>query len=376
MPESLIHPLKKLSEAYDMLKIDAGFTEELGSLLKNYVGRPTQLYHAKKLTEACGGAQIFLKREDMLHGGAHKINNTMAQALVAKAMGKTRLIAETGAGQHGVATAMAGAYFGIETEVYMGAKDVERQQLNVYRMELLGARVIPVYGGTKTLKDAINEAFRDYAASFETTHYLVGSVVGPHPYPEMVRDFQSVIGHEARCQILEAQGRLPDSVVACVGGGSNALGIFEAFKDDRDVELIGVEAGGKGLGTDMHCASTIKGKKGVFHGMHTYILQDGVGQIAGTHSISAGLDYPGVGPEHAFFRDIGRVRYVSSTDKQTLLAFNELCRQEGILPALESSHALSYAMRSAAVMDEDDIVLVNLSGRGDKDLDIVRGVMQ
>jgi tryptophan synthase beta chain len=370
VPEVLIPPLEELKKAYMEIREDDEFQRELEHYLKNYAGRPTPLYFAKNLTERVGGAKIYLKREDLLHGGAHKINNTIGQALLARKMGKKRLIAETGAGQHGVATAMAGALFGMETEIYMGSEDVERQRMNVFRMRLLGAKVIPVEGGTKTLKDAINEALRDWVASFETTHYLIGSCVGPYPYPEMVRDFQSVIGREARQQILQIEGRLPDAVVACVGGGSNAIGIFHPFVDD-DVRLIGVEAAGKGIDTGEHSASLNAGRKGVLHGMLSYFLQDDEGQIVDAHSIAAGLDYPGVGPEHAYLMEEGRAEYVAVTDDEALKAFVELSRAEGILPALESAHAIAYAMKIAAEMSRDEIVVVNLSGRGDKDLGVV-----
>ena len=369
--ETLVQPLKELEKAYNELKDDEKFKAELDYYLKNYAGRPTPLYYAKNLTEKIGGAKIYLKREDLLHSGAHKINNTIGQALLAKYMGKTRLIAETGAGQHGVATAIAGALLGLEVDVYMGAEDVERQKMNVFRMRILGANVIPVESGTKTLKDAINEALRDWVATFEYTHYLIGSVVGPHPYPTIVRDFQSVIGKETKKQILEVEGCLPDVIVACVGGGSNAMGIFHPFVEDRKVKLVGVEAGGKGIETGKHSASLCAGKKGVLHGMLSYFLQDEDGQILDTHSVAPGLDYPGVGPEHAYLKEIGRAEYVTVTDEEALKAFLELSRTEGILPALESAHALAYAMKIAKEMSRDEIIVVNLSGRGDKDLDIV-----
>ena len=370
VPETLIAPLKELERAYNELKNDERFRSELDYYLKNYAGRPTPLYFAKNLTERIGGAKIYLKREDLLHGGAHKINNTIGQALLAKFMGKDRLIAETGAGQHGVATAIAGALMGLKVDVYMGAEDVKRQKMNVFRMKILGANVIPVESGTKTLKDAINEALRDWVSSFENTHYLIGSVVGPHPYPTIVRDFQSVIGIETRKQILEVEGCLPDVIIACVGGGSNAMGIFHPFIND-EVRLIGVEGGGKGIETGKHSASLCAGKKGILHGMLSYFLQDEDGQIVDTHSIAPGLDYPGVGPEHAWLKEIGRVEYVAVTDEQALRAFLELSRTEGILPALESAHALAYAMDLAKELDRDCTIIVNLSGRGDKDLDIV-----
>jgi len=371
VPEVLIPPLKELEKAYNKLKDDEEFKRELDYYLRNYAGRPTPLYFAKNLTEKIGGAKIYLKREDLLHSGAHKINNTIGQALLAKKMGKTRLIAETGAGQHGVATAIAGALLGLEVEIYMGAEDVERQKMNVFRMKLLGAKVHPVESGSRTLKDAINEALRDWVATFEYTHYLIGSVVGPHPYPTIVRDFQSVIGRETKRQILEIEGTLPDVIVACVGGGSNAIGIFHPFIEDKKVRLIGVEAAGKGIETGKHAASLCAGKKGILHGMLSYFLQDEDGQIATTHSIAPGLDYPGVGPEHAWLKEIGRAEYVAVTDEQALRAFVELSRTEGILPALESAHALAYAIELAKEMSRDEIIVVNLSGRGDKDLGIV-----
>ncbi len=369
--EVLIPPLKELEKAYEELKNDEKFKKELEYYLRNYAGRPTPLYFAKNLTEKLGGAKIYLKREDLLHSGAHKINNTIGQALLARYMGKTRLIAETGAGQHGVATAIAGALLGMKVDVYMGAEDVERQKMNVFRMKLLGANVIPVESGSRTLKDAINEALRDWVATFEYTHYLIGSVVGPHPYPMMVRDFQSVIGKETKKQILEVEGVLPDVIIACVGGGSNAIGIFYPFINDKRVRLIGVEAAGKGIETGKHSASLCAGKKGILHGMLSYFLQDEDGQIATTHSIAPGLDYPGVGPEHAWLKETGRAEYVAVTDEQALKAFIELSRTEGILPALESAHALAYAIELAKEMSRDEIIVVNLSGRGDKDLGIV-----
>ncbi|HID47393.1 MAG TPA: tryptophan synthase subunit beta [Methanothermococcus okinawensis] len=368
VPEVLKPPLKELERAYKEYKDDPEFREELDYYLKNYAGRETPLYFAKNLTEKIGGAKIYLKREDLLLGGAHKINNSIGQALLAKKMGKTRLIAETGAGEHGLSTAMAGALFKMKTRIYMGTVDMERQKLNVYKMKLHGAEVYPVDTGSKTLKDAINEALRDWVETFEYTHYLIGSVVGPHPYPTMVRDFQSVIGREAKKQILEIEGRLPDCIVACVGGGSNAIGIFHEFVNYKEVRLIGVEAAGEGLETERHAATLLKGRKGVLHGMLSYFLQDEDGQIKTTHSISAGLDYPGVGPEHAYLKDIGRVEYVGVTDEEALNAFLELSRTEGIIPALESSHALAYGMKIGKEMDKDEIVIVNLSGRGDKDL--------
>ncbi len=372
--ETLIQPLKELEKAYEELKDDEEFKEKLDYYLRNYAGRPTPLYYAENLTKKIGGAKIYLKREDLLHSGAHKINNTVGQALLAKFMGKSRLIAETGAGQHGVATAMAGALMGLKVDIYMGAEDVERQRTNVFRMKLLGANVIPVESGSRTLKDAINEALRDWVATFEYTHYLIGSVVGPHPYPTIVRDFQSVIGRETKKQILEIEGCLPDVIVACVGGGSNAMGIFYPFLND-DVRLVGVEAGGKGLNTGRHSASLCAGKKGVLHGMLSYFLQDEDGQILDTHSIAPGLDYPGVGPEHAYLKEIGRAEYVAVMDEEALKAYLELSKTEGIIPALESSHALAYAMKIAREMSRDEIVVVNLSGRGDKDLGIVMNAL-
>ncbi len=366
VPEVLIPPLEELEREYERISRDENFRRELDELLRNYAGRPTPLYFAKNLSEKYG-AKIYLKREDLLHGGAHKINNTVGQALLAKYMGKRRVIAETGAGQHGVATAMAAALLGLEATIYMGAEDYERQKVNVYRMQLLGAEVVPVEKGSRTLKDAINEALRDWVESFEYTHYLIGSTVGPHPFPRIVRDFQSVIGREARQQIV-AVGDFPDRVIACVGGGSNALGIFSAFLDD-DVELVGVEAAGKGIESGMHAASLTAGRKGVLHGMLSYFLQDEDGMMLDTHSIAAGLDYPGVGPEHAYLKEIGRCRYVAVTDDEAVWAFKELCRHEGIIPALESAHALAYALKSA---ERGETIIVNLSGRGDKDIETVR----
>ncbi len=370
VPEVLIPPLEELEKAYEEVRHDEKFKQELDYYLKNFAGRPTPLYFAKNLTEKVGGARIYLKREDLLHGGAHKINNTIGQALLARYMGKERLIAETGAGQHGVATAIAGALFGMKTEIYMGSEDVERQKTNVFRMNLLGAKVIPVESGSRTLKDAINEALRDWVETFQNTHYLIGSVVGPHPYPTIVRDFQSVIGRETKEQMLKIEGSLPDCIIACVGGGSNAIGIFYPFINDK-VRLVGVEAAGKGIESGKHSASINAGEKGVLHGMLSYFLQNEDGQIATTHSIAAGLDYPGVGPEHAYLKESGRVEYTAVTDDQALKAFLELSRTEGILPALESAHALAYAIEISGEMDKDEIVVVNLSGKGDKDLGIV-----
>jgi tryptophan synthase beta chain len=365
--ESLIPPLEELETAFLKFSQDAAFMAEYRRLLTHYAGRETPLYYAANLS-AKWGAQIYLKREDLLHGGAHKTNNAIGQALLAKAMGKTRLIAETGAGQHGVATAMAGALLGIQTEVYMGAVDVARQQPNVYRMNLLGCKVHAVESGSRTLKDAINDALRDWVSNIHNTYYMMGTVAGPHPYPTLVRFFQQCIGDEARVQIQEQTGRLPDDIIACVGGGSNAMGIFHAFRNDPIVTLIGVEPAGKGLDTDHHGAVLAKGTIGVLHGMKSYALQDKDGQVHETYSISAGLDYPLVGPEHAYMQQIGAAQYESITDAEALGAFGELCRLEGIIPALESSHALAYAKKRAAESSEDRIILVNLSGRGDKDL--------
>ena len=370
VPEILMAALEELEEAYESLSKDPKFQSRLNELLSKYAGRPTPLYYARNLTRKVGGAKIYLKREDLAHGGAHKINNTLGQALLAERMGKRRVIAETGAGQHGVATAMACAALGLKAEVYMGAEDMERQRLNVFRMKLLGAKVHRVEGGSKTLKDAINEALRDWVANVQTTHYLIGSAVGPHPYPKIVRDFQSVIGKEIKSQILVEEGRLPDAIVACVGGGSNAIGTFHPFLDEG-VRLYGVEAAGEGLATGKHAASICAGSEGVFHGMLTYLLQDGNGQVKRTHSISAGLDYPGVGPELAFLKSIGRVEYVAVADEGAAAAFLELCKTEGILPALEPAHALAYALKLAKGMKEDEVIVVTLSGRGDKDVEVV-----
>ncbi len=370
VPELLIPPLEELENAYNEIKDDESFIEKLNYYLEKYAGRPTPLYFAENLSKKIGGAKIYLKREDLLHGGAHKINNTIGQALLAKYMGKSRLIAETGAGQHGVATAIAGALFGMKTDIYMGSEDVERQKMNVFRMKLLGADVIAVDSGSKTLKDAINEALRDWVSSFEYTHYLIGSCVGPHPYPTIVRDFQSVIGREVKEQIVEMEGDLPDCIIACVGGGSNAIGIFHPFIEE-DVRLIGVEAAGKGIESGKHSASLNAGEKGVLHGMLSYFLQNEEGQILSTHSIAAGLDYPGVGPEHAYLKDTKKAEYVAVTDDEALKAFVELSKSEGILPALESAHAIAYAIKIANEMERDQIIVVNLSGRGDKDLQIV-----
>ncbi|MFH1723367.1 MAG: tryptophan synthase subunit beta [Elusimicrobiota bacterium] len=375
-PETLMGPLQELEESYRRLKDDRGFQEELAEWLSRYVGRPTPVTFARRLTEALGGARVYLKREDLAHTGAHKINNTIGQGLLAVRMGKTRVIAETGAGQHGVATATAAAALGLECTVYMGEVDMERQALNVFRMRLLGAEVVPVASGSRTLKDAINEAMRDWAANVRTTHYILGSVLGPHPYPVLVRDFQSVIGREAREQIVEAAGKLPDLIVACVGGGSNAMGLFSGFLGDRSVELVGVEAGGEGIESGRHAArfagGPTGGRPGVLHGTYTYVLQDGDGQIRHTHSVSAGLDYPAVGPEHAELFASKRAAYVSVTDGEALAAFDLLSRKEGIMPALESAHALAYAGKRAPKMGEEAVVLVNVSGRGDKDVETVR----
>ena len=371
VPETLMEALEELEDAYYDARGDPVFQRELDRYLRHYVGRPTPLYYAENLTRLIGGAKIYLKREDLAHGGAHKINNTIGQALLAKRMGKKRVIAETGAGQHGVATAMACAALGLKAEIYMGAEDMERQRLNVFRMRILGADVHRVDSGSRTLKDAINEALRDWVTNLRNTYYLIGSVVGPHPYPMIVRDFQSVIGREIRSQILELEGRLPDYIIACVGGGSNAMGSFYPFLDDKGVKLVGVEAGGEGLWTGRHAASISGGLEGVFHGMRSYILQDGDGQILTTHSVSAGLDYPGVGPEHAFLNEIGRAKYVVALDKEALDAYITLSKVEGIIPALEPSHALAYAIKLAAELDRDDIIVVTLSGRGDKDTGIV-----
>ncbi len=369
VPETLMPALFELEEAYRRFKRDKDFKKELAFYLKTYVGRPTPLYPARKLAESLGGhLKVYLKREDLTHTGAHKINNTLGQVLLAKKMGKRRIIAETGAGQHGVATATAAALLGLECTVYMGAKDTVRQEMNVFRMELLGAKVVPVHSGTQTLKDAINEAIRDWVTNVETTYYVIGSVVGPHPYPMMVRDFQSVIGKETRRQILAAEGRLPDVILACVGGGSNAMGFFFPFVNDQMVKMIGVEAAGAGLESDKHSATLTVGEPGVLHGMLTYLLQDNVGQIKGAHSIAPGLDYPGVGPEHAFFKETERAEYVAVDDEEALSAFRLLSETEGIIPALESAHAVAYLVKIAPKLPEGSIVVINLSGRGDKDV--------
>jgi tryptophan synthase beta chain len=372
IPETLGPAIEELESAYEKYKNDPDFQNELSYYLTEYAGRPTPLYFAKNLTKQLGGAKIYLKREDLLHGGAHKTNNTLGQALLAKKMGKKRIIAETGAGQHGVGTAIACAVLGLSAEIFMGAKDFERQKLNVFRMQLLGAKVYPVQSGSKTLKDAINEAIRDWIANVETTYYLIGSAVGPHPYPMMVRDFQNVIGSEIKQQIQEIEGTLPNAVVACVGGGSNAIGSFYTFLDNKDVVLYGIEAGGKGIKSGKHSASLAAGSEGILHGMFTCLLQDECGQVVETHSISAGLDYPGVGPEHAMLKDVKRARYAASTDQEAIEGFLALSRFEGIIPALEPSHAISYAMKLAQQMKKDDIIVVTLSGRGDKDVEIVQ----
>jgi len=369
--ETLVHALDELKEAYAHYSQDPDFIAEYKKELAHFVGRPSPIYHADRLSRELGGAQIFLKREDLNHTGAHKVNNTIGQALLAKRMGKKRVIAETGAGQHGVATATICARYGMECVVYMGSEDVKRQSPNVYRMNLLGARVVPVESGSKTLKDALNEAMRDWVTNVESTFYIIGTVAGPHPYPMMVRDFQRVIGDECLVQMPEMIGRQPDAVIACVGGGSNAIGIFYPYIDHAAVRLIGVEAAGLGLDTDKHSATLTKGSPGVLHGNRTYLLQDDNGQIIETHSVSAGLDYPGVGPEHAYLKDIGRAEYVSVTDDEALSAFHRLCRTEGIIPALESSHALAYAIKLAPTLPADQHLLVNLSGRGDKDIGTV-----
>jgi tryptophan synthase beta chain len=371
VPEVLMAAIKELEEAYAHAKQDPSFEKELAYYLSEYAGRPTPLYYAENLTRKVGGAKIFLKREDLAHGGAHKINNTLGQALLAKRMGKKRVIAETGAGQHGVATAIACAVLGLQAEVYMGTEDMKRQRLNVFRMKLLGAKVHPVESGSKTLKDAINEAFRDWVTNIESTYYLIGSVVGPHPYPMLVRDFQSVIGIELKKQFLKKEGRLPDALVACVGGGSNALGTFYPFEDYPEVKLYGVEAAGKGIESGQHAASLGAGAEGVFHGMLTYVLQDRDGQIQNTHSISAGLDYPGVGPEHSFLKTMLRAEYAAATDEEAVDAFCALSKEEGIIPALESSHAVAFAMKLGQKMKRENTIVITLSGRGDKDVEVV-----
>jgi len=369
--ETLMGPLAELREAYEKYLQDADFLAELDYELQQYVGRPSPLYFAERWSKQLGGARIYLKREDLNHTGAHKINNTVGQALLAKRMGKTRIIAETGAGQHGVASATVAARLGLECVVYMGAEDIQRQAMNVFRMKLLGATVVPVESGSRTLKDALNEAMRDWVTNIDDTFYIIGTVAGPHPYPAMVRDFQTIIGREARSQILQQEGRLPDALVACVGGGSNAIGLFYPFIEDKDVAIYGVEAAGDGLETGHHAAPLCAGKPGVLHGNRTYLMEDAHGQIIHTHSISAGLDYPGVGPEHAWLKDSGRANYVAIDDNEALQGFHDLTRIEGIIPALESSHALAYATKLAPTMTSEQIIIVNLSGRGDKDIHTV-----
>ncbi len=369
--ETLMAALEQLEHIYNTAKADPEFWKAFQDDLVNYVGRPTPLYHAKRLSDDIGGAQIYLKREDLNHTGAHKVNNTIGQALLAKMVGKKRIIAETGAGQHGVATATIAARLGLECVVYMGADDVERQAMNVYRMRLLGATVIPVTSGTRTLKDAMNEAMRDWVTNVDSTYYVIGTVAGPHPYPMLVRDFQAIIGKEAKLQHYQKTGKLPDALVACVGGGSNAIGLFYDFLNDKDVKMYGIEAGGDGVETGNHAAPLTVGRVGVLHGNRTYLMADDDGQILGTHSISAGLDYPGVGPEHSFLKDIDRVQYVPCTDEEAMHGFRECTQKEGIIPALESSHAIAYALKLAKTMSKDQSIIVNLSGRGDKDLHTV-----
>jgi tryptophan synthase beta chain len=371
VPETIIPALDELTAAYQAIQTDTGFWQEFASLCHYYAGRPTPLYFAERLTAQCGGAGILLKREDLTHTGAHKINNAIGQVLLAKKLGKQRIIAETGAGQHGVATAAVAARMGMECVVYMGSDDIQRQELNVFRMRLMGAEVRPVNSGSRTLKDAINEAFRDWVGNINNTHYLIGSVVGPHPYPTIVRDFQAIIGKETREQMLAEYKRLPDYIIACVGGGSNSIGMFHPFLNDKDVRLIGVEAAGLGIKTGKHAATLSAGTLGVLHGAKSYVLQDKNGQILETHSISAGLDYPGVGPEHSYLKDSGRVTYVAVTDTEALDAFQMLCRTEGIIPALESAHAIAHASKMAPTLRKEQIIVINLSGRGDKDLGIV-----
>lgn len=370
-PETLMAALEQLNQEYQSLKNDPAFLSELSDDLRDYVGRPTPLYYAQRWSESLGGAKIYLKREDLNHTGAHKVNNTIGQALLAKRLGKTRIIAETGAGQHGVASATVAARLGLECVVYMGADDVVRQAPNVARMKMLGAKVVAVESGTRTLKDALNEAMRDWVTNVDDTFYIIGTVAGPHPYPAMVRDFQSVIGREAREQILEKEGKLPDALIACVGGGSNAIGLFHEFLPDEGVAIYGVEAAGHGLETGQHAAPLCAGTPGVLHGNRTYLMQDKNGQIIGTHSISAGLDYPGVGPEHAWLKDIGRANYVAIDDEEALQGFRDLTKYEGIIPALETSHAIAYATKLAPTMTKDQVIIVNLSGRGDKDMNTI-----
>lgn len=375
VPETLMPALGELIAAYEQSKQDRAFQDQLAHLSRHYVGRATPIYFASKLTAAAGGARIYLKREDLAHTGAHKINNALGQGLLAEKMGKQRIIAETGAGQHGVATATVCAMLGLECVVYMGEEDVHRQSLNVFRMKLLGAEVRPVTSGSRTLKDAINETIRDWVTNIDTTYYIIGSVVGPHPYPMMVRDFQSVIGREARAQMLEEAGRLPDAIVACVGGGSNAMGIFHPFADDKEVRFLGAEAAGHGVNSNKHAATLVAGRPGVLHGARSYLLQSDDGQVMEAHSISAGLDYPGVGPEHSFYKDTGRAEYFAVTDAQAMDAFQLLCRTEGIIPALESAHAIALAVQQAKELSKESVILVNLSGRGDKDMGTVASAL-
>ncbi|WEJ61844.1 tryptophan synthase subunit beta [Thiomicrorhabdus lithotrophica] len=373
-PETLISALEDLNHQYESVKTDEAFIAQLTADYQDYIGRPSPLYYAKRWSDALGGAKIYLKREDLNHTGAHKINNTIGQALLAKRLGKTRIIAETGAGQHGVASATVAARLGLECVVYMGADDVVRQSPNVARMRMLGAEVVAVTSGTRTLKDALNEAMRDWVTNVDDTFYIIGTVAGPHPYPAMVRDFQAIIGREARQQMLEKEGKLPDALVACVGGGSNAIGLFYDFLPDEDVAIYGVEAGGRGLETGEHAAPLCKGTPGVLHGNRTYLMQDDNGQILGTHSISAGLDYPGVGPEHSWLKDIGRANYVAINDDEALQGFRDLTRYEGIIPALETSHALAYATKLAPTLRKDQTIIINLSGRGDKDMNTIAAI--
>lgn len=375
IPETLVPAIEELEESYKKFTNDSNFKKELKNYLENYAGRPTPIYLAKNLTEYAGGAKIYLKREDLLHGGAHKINNTLGQCLLAKKMGKKRIIAETGAGQHGVGTALSSAVLGLECEIYMGVKDTERQKLNVFRMKLLGAKVHPVKSGTQTLKDAINEALRDWITNVENTYYVIGSVVGPHPYPMIVRNFQSIIGIEIKKQIRKITGTLPNAIVACVGGGSNAIGSFYPFISDQEVSLYGIEAEGSGIKTGKHSATLSAGSTGILHGMQSYLLQDKMGQISATHSISAGLDYPGVGPEHSYLKDIKRVNYKSCTDDDAIKAFVILSEKEGIIPALESAHAISYGMKLAKKMKKSETIVITLSGRGDKDVEVVQNYL-
>lgn len=375
IPETLVPAIEELEESYKKFTNDSNFKKELKNYLENYAGRPTPIYLAQNLTEYAGGAKIYLKREDLLHGGAHKINNTLGQCLLAKKMGKQRIIAETGAGQHGVGTALASAVLGLECEIYMGLKDTERQKLNVFRMKLLGAKVHPVKSGTQTLKDAINEALRDWITNVENTYYVIGSVVGPHPYPMIVRNFQSIIGIEIKKQIRKITGTLPNAIVACVGGGSNAIGSFYPFISDQEVSLYGIEAEGSGIKTGKHSATLSAGSTGILHGMQSYLLQDKMGQISATHSISAGLDYPGVGPEHSYLKEIKRVNYKSCTDDDAIKAFVILSEKEGIIPALESAHAISYGMKLAKKMKKSETIVITLSGRGDKDVEVVQNYL-